>query len=247
MKKECNKIEEKRVKIIYSKENQEFKIVEGCVDLGYLGIYSTQQMSINFDWENYKNEFWNEENSWRYKKYEPIRNYLSQDMNNEQVAEGIEEYYNHRLQNIKENQIEINQNFLVEVFDDICGCGYPFWEDGDDLAPFIIKENMPTDKDLFKSIYTHEAVNTVNRAHSVYEESPNNGTKDKINIEELINKYFPMIDIEKLVSEIKAEYLNFNGVNISFQCDSSVCDNGIICSAYAEIHPDNSFHDWHNF
>ena len=55
-----------------------------------------------------------------------------------------------------------------------------------------------------------------------------------------------MIDMKKFVSEIEAEYLNFDGVNISFQCNSRVCDNEIICSAYAEILPDNSFYDWHN-
>ncbi len=244
-KRERKKAEEKRVKFVYSKEEQEFKVVDGCVDLGYLGVYTYDQMGIDFDWEYYKEEFWDKEDSW-YAKYEPIRNYLSRDMSHEQVAEGIEEYYNQRLQNIKEHQTEINHNFLVEIFDDLCGCGYPFWEDGNDLASFIIEENMPTDSDLEKAVYTKEANLAISQALYVYRESANNGVKEKINMEELIKMYFPMIDMKKFVSEIEAEYLNFDGVNISFQCNSRVCDNGIICSAYAEILPDNSFYDWHN-
>ncbi|WP_017210690.1 hypothetical protein [Clostridium beijerinckii] len=70
--------------------------------------------------------------------------------------------------------------------------------------------------------------------------------KNVMSAREICLKYFPMIDIDNLISIIYPDILVLNGNILIFQCSSNVGDGMIICSAYAEILPNCKFDDWHN-
>ncbi|MBP3886608.1 MAG: hypothetical protein J6F30_02980 [Cellulosilyticum sp.] len=102
--------------------------------------------------------------------------------------------------------------------------------------------------DLEGAIYTREIVQIINKGiDEYYYDIPNNGTVEKVDFEQLVKEYFPMIDISKLVGNIYGEYLNIGLENVEFQCSSDDCDYSIACGAYAIIQSDNSFGEWHNF
>ena len=56
-----------------------------------------------------------------------------------------------------------------------------------------------------------------------------------------------MIDITKMMEHMYGECLYFLVGTIGFQCSSDDSNNGIACSAGANIKLDNSFEDWDNF
>lgn len=242
-----NKSISEPIEIIYSEEDGEYKVIKGVVDLGYMGVYSTDGIDIDFD-ENSLAEVFEEEKDTDYYKetYLPLKPYLREDMTKDEIAKGLTAFYNARIADIQKHQTALNQVFLAYILDDLNGCGFPLWEDCTD---YIIQDKMPEcdEDDLYDVFYSDEASDAIEELYYKLEEKANNGEVDNSSpAEDIFRKYFPMFDLDKFLADIYGEYLHLSNANISFQCSGEGQALDIACAAYAEITINNSFYDWHN-
>lgn len=232
---------EESIEIVWSEENEEYIVSKGAVELGYFGKFSVDQMEIEFDEDDYEDLFSEEEED----EYEDLKNYLSENMDHEEIAKGLTQYFNHRLADIKKHIIEINQAFLAYLMDDISGCGYPFWER---CTSYVIPDKMPAEGDYMENaIYTEEVTEEIEELFDKYYETAMNGKIDTTTyVEDFLEQKLPMFDYKKLLKDVYSEdlYLGVNGISV--QCSGAGESLELVCAAYVVIQNDNSFYDWHN-
>lgn len=242
-----NKKKEKPLKIIFLKEEEEFQVVEGFVDLGYLGTYDTENISINVDEYILEDVFEADEEDEYYEKiYLPLKAYLQPDMSMDEVAVGLSNFYNARIADIKKHQVEINQMFLAHILDDLCGSGFPLWEECPDYIVSSEMKKYDVD-DIESAFYNEDAVDAAEKLSDQYYKSCHDG--DVISepfAENVIKTYFPLFNVEKFLNDIYGECLALDNANVTFQCSGKNQALEIACAAYAEITIQNSFSDWHN-
>lgn len=237
----------KPIKIIYSEKDESYQVVEGVVDFGYMGVYDTDKIDIDFDEDSLIDIFEADENDkYDIERYLPLKSYLRENMTNDEIAKGLTDFYNARIADIRKHQTALNQVFLAYILDDLDGCGFPLWEECTD---YIIKDKMPEcdEDDLYDVFYSDEVSNAIEELYGKLEESENNGEVDNSTpAEDIFRKYFPMFDLDKFLADIYGEYLYFSCADISFQCSGKGQGIEIACGAYANITINNSFDDWHN-
>ena len=227
------------IKVIYEDKNK--YAFKGTIDLGILGKFENDMVEINFDIK----DLYNDRRDYLVEQYKPLRGFISKDMSEEEIAEGLTIFYNHKIQEIYNNLDEIIERYLINVFDDMIDADFEFWEDAGEFSRFIIPEKMPECpyEEIAEHIYTMEGFNEFARLY----EREDNYDIGEIPIKEYINKYFPMIDYDKLLEGIVPEYLIFEGNYFYIQCNSEDCDYGIVCSACAGYVGDYTVQEWHNF
>lgn len=236
------------IEIVYSEEDREFRVVKGFVDLGFMGSYPCETISVNFDRKQDMESIFERENQSEYyiENYAPLKSYLKKGMTTDEIAQGLTNFYNARIADINKHQVELNQVFLAYILDDLSGCDFPLWKECPD---YIDGDKMPDcdEDDLFDEFYGEEAYNAIVKLYGKLEEKPNNG---EVNLEtpaeDILKKYFPMFKFDKFLSDIYGEYLYLNKANVVFQCSGKGQAVEIACGAYAEITAKNSFCDWHN-
>lgn len=235
------------IKIIYSEKDNQFKVTSGIVNLGYMGTYNTENIEVDFEKDTMEYIFNpKEDDNYYLETYAPLKPYLRPDMTNDEIAKGLTDFYNARIENINKHQVELNQVFLINLLEDDCGSGFPFWEECSD---YIIENNMPDcdEDDIEDEIYNEDVVDIVDNLFNEIEEKCCNGEIDSSTpVEDVYRKYFPMFDIDKFLSDIYGEYLNLDNANVIFQCSGKGQALEIACGAYAQITVNNSFYDWHN-
>lgn len=237
----------KPIKIVYSEKYESYQVVEGVVDLGYMGVYNTDSIEIDYSIYFLSDIFEaDENNSFDIEMYFPLKLYIHEDMTNDEIANGLTEFYNARLADIKKHQTALNQVFLAYILNDLCACGFPFWKECKD---HIIEDKMPKcdENNLYDVIYNSEALTAIEKLYEELKESENNKEVDNSTpAEDIFREYFPMFDLDKFLADIYGEYLYFDYANISFQCSGKGQGIEIACGAYANITINNSFFDWHN-
>ncbi|MGN0537791.1 MAG: hypothetical protein ACI4M3_07440 [Acutalibacteraceae bacterium] len=237
------------IKIIYSEEEKTFKVVGGIVDLGYMGVYKTENIQIAvFDGTTLENVFNDKKQSQYYSEvYKPLRAYLRKDMANDEIAEGLEKFYNERIADINKHQIELNQIFLSHILDDIFSSGFPFWEECPD---YTVTEKMPQcdEDDIYDFIFNDEANKMSQEIYAHYQEKTCIGAVDTSTpVADFFRAYLPTLNLDKFLASICGEYLTLDKANIVFECSGKGQAIDLACGAYAEITVSNSFYDWHNF
>lgn len=237
----------KPIKIVYSEKDESYQVVKGVVDLGYMGVYNTENISVEFDEDSLECILEaDEEDDYDIEKYIPLKPYLSENMSNEEIAKGLTEFYNTRIADIKKHQTALNQTFLAYILDDLYKSGYPLWKECKD---YIIKDKMPKcdKKDLNNLFYNSESCNAIEQLYKELKDKANNGDiNNSTSAEDVFKRYFPMFNLEKFLADISGEYLNLDMADISFQCSGKGQALQIACGAYAIITINNSFDDWHN-
>lgn len=135
---------------------------------------------------------------------------------------------------------------MTYLLDDLSGCGLEFWEDCPD---YVIEDKIPDcdEDDIYDVIYSDKANNAIEELYDSLEEEPHTGEPcEATPAEDIFEKYFPMFNLKKFLSDIEAEYLSLSGANVVFQCSGEGEALEIVCGAYAEITVNNSFYDRHN-
>ncbi len=237
------------IEIIYSETEKSFKVVGGVVDLGYMGIYKTENIEAGqFDKNDLETVFDDKkQNLYFNKTYKPLRNYLRKDMTNHEIAAGLEKFYNDRIADINKHQVELNQIFLNFILNDIIASAFPFWEECSD---YIIEEKMPQcDKDEIEDfIFNKDMDKRYQELYAQYKEKACNGTVDLATpVEDFWYEYLPMLNLDKFLANICGEHLVFDKADVIFECSGKGQALDLACGAYAEITIDNAFYDWHNF
>lgn len=232
---------EEPLEIVWSEETDEYIVSKGAVELGYFGKFHAYQMSVGFNEYDYEDVLSDDDD-----EYADLKNYLSENMNHEEIAKGLTEYFNYKLDDIKKHIIEINQALLAYIMDDMIGSGYPFWEE---CTSYVIPDKMPSEDadDMENAIYKKEVTKEHYELFDKYYETAMNGEVDtKTYVEDFLERKMPMFDYKKMLKDVYSEYLNMDVRGISAQCSGAGEALKLVCAACVEIQNDNSFYDWHN-
>ena len=224
--------------VTYDKEEEKYK-VKGTFKLGIAGTYENKSFDdevITIDEDILENIRERDEDS-----VGPLLPFIKSD-EPEEIAKGLEEYYNQFEKRAAENEKQINDCILYNLFEDMEGCGYPFWEvDGLVDKKFL---NSHDEDELDELIYG-DSDEDISSLSDHFEDSPNNGTVKKPDVEARIRELYPMFNLDKFVNTLKPEYLHLNGRFISFQF-SDAYDGELACGAYDVLDENFTFSDWHN-
>ncbi len=208
-------------------EDGKFK-VKGTFDFGYMGLYKDDQISVDCDCSDIRDE-WDS-------VYEMTKD---GDVSDEEIAAYITRIFNETEEKIQKNIKMINSDFLYHIYHDMDGCGREFWEreelrvpgfDYDD--PDFDFYDIPLDSAGYKGYGKGE---------------PNDGSVEKGDFEGSLRRNAPMFNLDNFIKGIKPESLVLSASDISFEC-SDIYDWALICSAYDRLDlKDLRFKDWHNY
>lgn len=224
------------IEVIYS-DGKFF--VKGTFSLGIAGVFENRDFSDSnieiADTLEYILAELEKENSF---SYQPLFPYLKEkDKNGEAVACGLADYYNQKEREAQKNIKQINDCILCNLFENLVGCEYPFWE----IEQAVISGSL--DGQDINSIYNTDE-NVYEWANDFYRK-PNNGTIPKTDVEGKLRKMFPMFNFDGLYQSIVPEGISFNGRFMEFQFSDS-WGGDLFCSAYDRFDENFTSCDWHN-
>ncbi|MBR3970733.1 MAG: hypothetical protein IKJ87_06610 [Ruminococcus sp.] len=202
--------------------------VSGSLNLGYIGVFADEQIELDDTLEEIR-------------EWDIVTENLDEDCTDEEIIEFLNQYFNSFADRITQNIENINNTFLLYVFDDMINTEFDFREI-DEL--YIEEKNFYSSEMDISEIYkvSGQALSPL----APYFETPNDGSVPKGHLEAVFRGCFPMFDLDCLIESIELECIGLSDGSISFQCSDGF-DNVILCGAYAELDEDLSFSDWHNF
>ncbi len=202
--------------------------IQGTINLGYIGTYTDSQIELDDTLEEIR-------------EWDIVTENLDEDCTDEEIIEFLNQYFNSFLDRITQNIDNINNTFLLYVFDDMRNMETDFREI-DEL--YIEEKNYFSSEMDISEIYERTSPMLV--TYAPYFEMPNDGRVSKADVETVLRACFPMFDLDCFIGNIEPECIGLGDGSISFQCSDGF-DNVILCGAYAELDEDLSFSDWHNF
>ena len=236
-------IQNEPLEIVWSEEDNRYQVIKGAVNLGYMGGYRSLQMDVDFGDYDYKRLFSNEaeENSGI-----SLRNYLKEGMDHDEIAKGLTDFFNARLQEMSKHIVQFNQAFLAYILEDMCDCGYAFWEE---CKSYTVWDKMPScdPEDMEEEIYTNDICSEIYKLFDQYYETPMNGEPDNTPVtEQFFKEKFPMFHYEKMLKVVHSDHMTLAPSYIWVQCSGEGEAGDIVCSAIVKILNDLSFDQWDN-
>lgn len=208
-------------------EDGQFK-VKGTFDFGYIGLYKDDQISIDADCSDIRDE-WDS-------VYEMTE---KGDVTDEEIAAFLTDKLNMAEDKIQTNIRMINNEFLYRIYDDMDGCGREFWEREELRVPGFDYDDP--DFNFYGICFSSNGYT----GYGIGE--PNDGSVQKDDFEASLREYGYMFNLDNFIKGIEPEGICLHEDCISFQC-SDIYDNALICAAYDRIQLDDlSFTDWHNY
>lgn len=202
-------------------------VITGSFNMGYMGVYSNDKISI-------------------YDSVEELRDWDivtervgTKDISDEQLSEILTNYFNDFERRIQNNIKSVNDNFLLNVFSFMEDCGYPFWE----IDEITVKGKLPEDPDT--NVYQPNW-KKMSELTNIYYDTPNDGSVDKPDVEAYLRTAYPMFDMDKFIDSIVPEVIGLTEGYVSFQCSDNF-GKKILCCAYDDLNENLTFTDWHNF
>lgn len=166
-------------------------------------------------------------------------------------------YYAKRQEQILENISQIENRFLIFLFNDYFGCGDAFWADvkSDELCSFIIKDKMPVlehDESYSGYVYAQKIFNE--DVYEVFYQGRSSLDDDiyeylnsmNMDMKNYIKTYFPMIDIDIFMKSLIGENFSMSDDKITLQCSNPECGYCAVCSAYIVMTEDFRIEEWHH-
>ena len=207
--------------------NDGYFSVKGTFDFGYIGLYRDEQIEIQEDSDEIRNWDFIPETA------------DAENCSDEELAAILTDYINGLEQNIKQNIKQVNDNFLLRVFEDMEACGADFWE----IEALTVADAMPENPEEEIWQPNHEILHEMIME---YDQSANDGSIEKTDVEAQLRKCFPMFNFDRFIRGIVPENICFFDTYVSFQC-SDQFEQSILCAAYDNLDEDLCFTDWHNF
>lgn len=218
-------------------------LVKGTFDFGMIGAFKNEE----FDEENIQISFgmddliegMKEDYCWM----NPLKKVFKDvPREPEAYAETLEKYINEREQFVKKNQKQIDDYFLYRLIENFVDCGYPFWETEQAILPKY--KDKFTEED-YENIYDEHS-DEIYELQNEFDDKPNDGSIEKTDVKSMIERIFPMFNLEGLIKSIKTDGMNFEGAYMEVQFSDGWGDE-FYCSAYEEFDENLRPQDWHNF
>ena len=112
-------------------------VVNGCFDLGYMGVYRKEQIKVDADVSAVR--LWDIAESYR-------------DASEEELAKGLAYYFNSFEEKVQQNIKQVNDNFLMRIYSDMHDVENVFWNT-DELT---VASKMPQDVRIIYTANTDE-------------------------------------------------------------------------------------------
>ncbi|MCY6372203.1 hypothetical protein [Clostridium ganghwense] len=212
--------------------------MKGDFYIGHLGIFTSDRVVIDLNWD-----FLNKMGA----------------LNSDEKPDitKINLYYADKQKQIVENIEQIENRFLIFLFNDYFGCGDAFWADQetDELCSFIIKDKMPELEDdesysdyvYAQKIFTEEADEVFYQGRSPLDDDIDEYLNNmNINMKNYIRTFFPMIDVEIFMKSLIGETCNLSDDEISYCCSNPECGYCSVCSAYVIMTEKFRIEEWHH-
>jgi hypothetical protein len=179
-------------------------VVSGSLDLGYIGIFEDEQIELDDTLEEIR-------------EWDIVTENLDEDCTDEEIIEFLNQYFNSFADRITQNIININNTFLLYVFDDMINTEFDFREI-DEL--YIEEKNFYSSEMDISEIY--KASGQALSSLAPYFETPNDGRVPKGHLEAVFRGCFPMFDLDCLIENIEPECIGLSDGEISFQCSDAL-------------------------
>lgn len=204
--------------------------IRGKFNLGYMGIYKDEQISIYDDVSEIR-------------KWDIVKYHFDSAFTDNELAEYLTEYFNNFEAKIQANIKQVNNNFLINTYEWAEGTGLVFWEVPEITNRKYILKNADEDFDPYEPLCHH-----TEKIMQEYEDTPNDGSIQKTDVEAFLRENIPLFNLDAFLAGIIPEYMSFGDGNITFQCSDSIdSEHKILCGAYNELDENLTFCDWHNF
>ncbi|WP_189027923.1 hypothetical protein [Paenibacillus albidus] len=200
----------------------------GTVDLGVMGEFNT--IIINLDTCDIAG--------------------VSDDMSQEEKLDRATQYYGERFKTLEADVDVINEQFLIWMITHLCDIEYPFWQfsdedpGGGDYPDYIVKEEMGKFEDE-NGHFIHDPYGPSPIYKDIQEYNPYTN-KDNLSSYEIVAKYLPVLNFNKLIDTITADSIDTYEDNIHFQVSSEVCGGMLLCATYGTIDANNELEVTHN-
>lgn len=202
--------------------------ITGNFDFGYMGCYPAETVHL-----------YNAPSGLR--RWKTVRERLGTGPSTDAALSAcLTEYFNAFEQTLQKNRKQVNDNFLIRMFEDMEGCGNPFWE----IEGLTRREFLPPDPREKTICGPHW--DEMRGAEMAFWETPNDGSLEKPDVEALLRKNFPALDLDALLTSIRTEYLSLEDGGVAFQCSDGFGEM-LLCGAYDRLDERLVFRDWHNF
>lgn len=174
----------------------------------------------------------------------------SEEMSQEEILDRASAYYKARFKNLEENAGEISEQFLMWIITHLCDIAYPFWQFDDVTAnngeypDYIHKDEIKKFEDISGTL-----ISGPNGSSPIYEQlyayDPYTNA-EQLTSYEIVARYLPVLDFEKLVATIHPDLLDTFEENVRFQVSSEVCGGMLLCATYGTIDHNNELEVTHN-
>ena len=200
--------------------------ITGSFDMGYMGRYDGERIHLYDDDPD------------GLRQWDIAAGCLGPDSCDEALSACLTEYFNAFEEKIHKNQKQVNDSFLIRAFEDMEACGYPFWE----IDGLVRREFLPEDPD--EDVYPPHW-DEMEALALAYDETPNDGSLEKPDVEAVLRRNFPSLDWDALLASIQPEYLSLEDGAIAFQCSDGFGE-ALLCGAYDVLDEALTFTEWHN-
>jgi len=221
------------VKVLF-KDNK-FKI-EGSFDLGYIGLYKNDNINLDVSYDCVIDRIIEEIMSWE--AYE--KKHGNKKITNNEMAVFLTEHINQFEKKVQKNIKQINDTFLWYIFEFISST--TLFDEFLNYDELIVKEFM---SDNYKEFYDKATSLLDGVRDEEFYDTANDGSIEKTDIEDLIRKRLPMINLDAFLDGIISTSIDI-GDTITFECGDKF-DCSFLCSAYAFIDENLCFCNWDNF
>ena len=199
--------------------------ISGCFYCGYMGRYEAEKIHLCGKPDRLRN-------------WKTVRERLGPDCSDDALSACLTAYFNAFEEKIRKNRKQVNDTFLIRAFEDWEACGCPFWE----IGGLTRKKFLPPDPD--ENVYEPHW-DEMRALELAYDGSPNDGTREKADVEAVLRKNFPALNWDALLASIVPEYLSLEDGKIAFQCSDGFGAE-LLCGAYDVLDESLTFREWHN-
>ena len=201
--------------------------VRGTFDCGYAGFYRDDQICLEGSAQD-------------------IRDYGVEDpdfdkMTDEEIAVYFTDLINRLEEKVQKNIRLVNNQFLVNIFEGMNACAYPFWEHPE----FVIPELLPEEPE--KNVWTSTVASAIGSLCCNYSGKPNDGSVEKCDAEARLREVLPCFAWDDFPGHVVPHHIHIEpDGELCYECSDTTRFGNILCHAFDRLDENLCSTAWDN-